>query len=153
MGQSVSQANVELLQRSSEVDFPEFLEHLSGVIDDPCPSEPQLRKAFKAFDQKDKGFVSFAEMEYAVNRFMSKGDDGDHQSRKHSTMSVKEEPVVTVSELEDMFAVVNQSQNDKKNVDPRPETEAEPTPSEEVGEESEQTITAEDFISIMKIIF
>ena len=75
MGQHATDLDIDKLIAKSEEDFPEFLELLTSAIGDPSPSEDEMRKAFKVFDSRGKGFVSFEEMEFAVNKFMSSNEN------------------------------------------------------------------------------
>ena len=75
MGQHATDLDIDKLIAKSEEDFPEFLELLTSVIGDPSPSEDEMRKAFKVFDSRGKGFVSFEEMEFAVNKFMASNEN------------------------------------------------------------------------------
>ncbi|XP_075241624.1 uncharacterized protein LOC142336598 [Convolutriloba macropyga] len=189
MGQQIADSEIESLLSCSEEDFPKFLSLLSAVIGDPCPSEDQLRRAFKVFDSRNKGYVSFEEMEYAVNKFMSSANEEMERSnnqqnnpnatiRSHGYSGSGAASIVSVQELEDMFSVTNRNkakaamnelngvaantaiqdhetnkQSAKNTTECSNFDQRGSTIDDRKNEDHLKTITVEDFIDVMKLIF
>ena len=56
---------------TGSIDFPEFLTMMARKMKDN-DSEEEIRKAFKVFDEDDKGFISFSEFRRIMTRLDEK---------------------------------------------------------------------------------
>ncbi|XP_075263308.1 uncharacterized protein LOC142354829, partial [Convolutriloba macropyga] len=96
LGQHVEKSKLQrILDRSrtdgDDIDFPDFLKEIDGVIKDPC-TESELRRAFRVFDNDNRGKVTFQEMRKAVDKFST-------------------EVTLEIPELEELFVHINMTKD------------------------------------------